>query len=69
MNKIIFILSEFFNYYSGNFAYQNYLKNFHLKKNCNHSRSLDNHQLKPLTKKQFLQQKINEKYRNINRCC
>lgn len=69
MNKLRLFLKDIFNYYSGNFAYQNYLKVYHSKKICSHSSSKDNLNLKPLSKKQFLQKKINEKYRNINRCC
>ncbi|MFM7620849.1 MAG: CstA-like transporter-associated (seleno)protein [Alphaproteobacteria bacterium] len=66
-NKIILFgifFRNFLNYINGDFAYENYLQN-----NRQHQCNKDSCSNKILTKKQFLRQKIHEKYNKISRCC
>jgi len=59
MQKILNLIKLFKEYLNGDFAYKNYLK--HQSKN--HPQELI------LSKKQFLQKRMNEKGNKMNRCC
>jgi len=57
--KLYKTISNLISFINGDFAYNNYLIH-HYK---NHKK------LKPLTKKDFLRKKQQNKWNNVNRCC
>jgi len=59
MKKIKKFFINFVEYLNGNFAYKTYLEH-HKNNHKNHS---------PLTLKQFLNQRRNNKWQGVNRCC
>lgn len=75
MKKNLYLLFKKFNllkkiflnwlsHVNGEFAYKNYLQKYHQS-----HQHLHNCSYKVLSKKQFLRQRIHEKYNKITRCC
>ena len=59
MKKILNILREFKEYFSGDFSYRKYLEH--------HQKNHQNCQIIP--KNQFLNNRRNAKWKGVNRCC